>query len=280
MTTKSPGTRGARAGSGFSHVDWRWLVAFARVFVAVISSGPLALRQHGAGLLAGRAVDVVVAEEDLRGGSAGGAELGHVVRVDVDGGVGGLFHKLDGRCLAVGTGYAIGLAFGGLDDQEDTAVVSELLVQLEGEGVTLADDGGAGGILHTHQLGRVHLGLAAASDDPVVQAGEQVGSGDLGLGAEDAAAFLREGQLVPGEDLGGGQRLPHGGQTLEHTLDLGLVGGTYGATVTAVADVLAALHLCSGHALGAAAHLLEGDGRNVLHSGLGFEVRNKGIDKV
>ena len=113
--------------------------------------------------------------------------------------------------------------------------------------------------------GQVLHGSAAAGDDPVVEPGEQVGAGDLGLGAKDAAAFLREGQLVPGEDLGRGQRLPHGGQTLEHALDLGLVGGTYGATVTAVADVLAALHLCSGHALGAAAHLLEGDRRNVLH---------------
>ena len=51
------------------------------------SSGPLALRQHGAGLLAGAGVDEVVAEEDLRGRSAGGAVLGHVVRCDVDGGV-------------------------------------------------------------------------------------------------------------------------------------------------------------------------------------------------
>ena len=51
------------------------------------SCGPLALRQHGAGLLAGAGVDEVVAEEDLRGRSAGGAVLGHVVRGDVDGGV-------------------------------------------------------------------------------------------------------------------------------------------------------------------------------------------------
>jgi len=40
----------------------------------------------------------------------------------------------------VGTGYAVGLAFGGLDDQVDTAVVGEGLVQLEGEGLTLAHE--------------------------------------------------------------------------------------------------------------------------------------------
>ena len=79
------------------------------------SSGPFALGQHDARLLAGGAVDVVVAEEDLRGGG-----------------------------LAVGAGDTVGLAFGGLDHQEDTAVVGQGLVQLEGEGVTLARDGGSG----------------------------------------------------------------------------------------------------------------------------------------
>ena len=54
-------------------------------------SGPLDFCQHGAGFLAGAGVDVVVAEEDLRGRSAGGAVLGHVVRTDVDGLGCGLF---------------------------------------------------------------------------------------------------------------------------------------------------------------------------------------------
>ncbi len=192
-------------------------------------SGPLDFCQHGAGLLAGAGVDVVVAEEDLRGRSAGGAVLGHVVRTDVDGLGGGLFHELDAGGLGVGAGHTVRLAFGGLDDQVDAAVVGEGLVQLEGEGLTLADDGGAGGVLHTDELGRSHGGLATAGDDPVVETGEQVGAADLGLGAQDAAAFLREGQLVPGEDLGGGQALPHGGKTLEHALDLGLFGSADGA---------------------------------------------------
>ncbi len=88
----------------------------------------------------GGAVDVVVAEEDLRGGSAGGAVLGHVVRTDVDGLGGGLFHEFDAGGLGMGAGHTVRLAFGGLDDQVDAAVVGEGLVQLEGEGLTLADE--------------------------------------------------------------------------------------------------------------------------------------------
>ena len=113
------------------------------------SCGPFALGQHGAGLFAGGAVDVVVAEEDLRGGGVGGAVLGHVVGVDVDGGI-----VLDAGGLAVSAGDTVGLAFGGLDYQEDAAVVGEGLVKLEGEGVTLADDGGGGRVLHTQEGGR------------------------------------------------------------------------------------------------------------------------------
>ena len=104
------------------------------------SSGPLDFCQHGAGLFAGAGVDVIVAEEDLRGRSARGAVLGHVFRTDVDGIGGGLFHELDAGCLGMGAGHTVGLAFGGLDDQVDTAVVGEGLVQLEGEGLTLADE--------------------------------------------------------------------------------------------------------------------------------------------
>ena len=111
------------------------------------SSSPGGFSQHDARLLTGGAVDVVVvAEEDLRGGGVGGAVLGHVVGVDVDGGIGGFFNELDAGGLAVGTGDTVGLAFGGLDHQEDAAVVGEGLVELEG--VTLVDDGGGGGVLY------------------------------------------------------------------------------------------------------------------------------------
>lgn len=123
------------------------------------SSGPGGLRQHHARLLSGGGVYVVVAEENLRSRSAGSAVLGHVVGTDVDGGGGGLFDHLDGGSLAVGTAHTVGLTFGGLDDQEDSAVVGRNLIQLEGEGFTLAHDGGRGRVLYTHESGRVVSGV-------------------------------------------------------------------------------------------------------------------------
>ena len=82
------------------------------------SSDPGGFSQHDARLLTGGAVDVVVAEEDLRGGSAGSTVLGHVVGTDVDGGCGGFLNELDAGGLAVGAGDTVGLTFGGFDDQE------------------------------------------------------------------------------------------------------------------------------------------------------------------
>ena len=70
----------------------------------------------------------------------------------------------------MGTGDTVGLTFGGLNHEVDAAVVGEGLVQLEGGGVTLADDGSGGGILHAQEGGRYENRLAAAGDDPVVQA--------------------------------------------------------------------------------------------------------------
>ena len=140
------------------------------------ASGPLALGKHGLGLDAGAGVHQVVAEEDLRRCGAGGTILGHIVGTDVDGSGSGLFDELDGSGLAVSTADAVGLAFGSLDDQVDATVVSGSLVQLEGEGVTLAHDGGRAGSLHGVNLRRSHQNLAAEGDDLVVQAGEQVGA--------------------------------------------------------------------------------------------------------
>ena len=108
------------------------------------SSGPGGFRQHHARLLTGGGVDVVVAEENLRSRSAGSTVLGHVVGTDVDCGGSRLFDHLNGGGLAVGAAHTVGLTFRGLDDQEDTAIVGKSLVQLEGEGVTLARDGGSG----------------------------------------------------------------------------------------------------------------------------------------
>ena len=236
----------------------------------LLTGSPLALGQHGAGLLAGGTVDQVVAEEDLRCCSAGGAMLGDIVGADVHcrGGRGG--DHLDGHSLAVSTGHTVGLAFGGFDDELQVGHVRRDTGQREGEGLTLAGDGRSAKILDTHKCGRISEGGTAAGDDPVVQPGVQVGTGDLGFGAEDGTSLLREGQFVPGEDLVIAQALPLGSELLENALDLSLVSGADRATITAVADVLAALHLSGRNALGAAAHLLEGDGRNVLHNSLSF----------
>ena len=167
----------------------------------LLTSGPSDISQHHARLLTGGGVDVVVAEENLRSRSAGSAVLGHVIGTDVDCGGSGLFDHLDGGSLAVGTAHTVGLTFGGLDDQEDTAIVGKSLVQLEGEGVTLAHDGGRGRVLYTHESGRGGLRRAAAGDNPVVQTGEEVRARDLGGSAQDGAAGLAESELVPRENL-------------------------------------------------------------------------------
>lgn len=198
-------------------------------------------REHGAGLLAGAAVLIVVAEENLGGRSAGSAVLGHVIRTDVDGGSGWLLHHLDGRSIRVSAAYTVGLTFGGLNHEGDAAVVSEGLVQFEGEGLALAHDGGRGRILYAQKRRRHEDRRAAAGDDPVIEPEEQVGTGDLPLGAKNGTGLLRKGQFVPREDVRVGKRLPHGRKTLENSLDLGLVGSPDTAAVPAVADVLAVL---------------------------------------
>ena len=163
-------------------------------------------------------------------------------------------------------GHTVGLAFGGLDDELQVGHVRRDTGQREGEGAALAGDSRSARILDTHECGRIGEGGTAASDDPVVQASEEVRARNLALGAEDGLGLLAQGEFVPSQDLLVRQTAPHGGEPLEHSLDLCLVRGTDTAAVSAVADILAVLHFRSGHALGAAVHLLKGDGRNVLHS--------------
>ena len=91
--------------------------------------------------------------------------------MDVDGDIGGFLNEFDAGGLSVGAGDTVGLTFGSLDDQEDAAVVGQGLVQFEGEGLTLADDGGAGGVLHIDEFGRSHGGLASSSGVPMYGAG-------------------------------------------------------------------------------------------------------------
>ena len=174
---------------------------FQTGMVRLFAGSPLALGQHGTGLLAGCTVDQVVAEEDLRRCSAGSTVLGGIVGRDVHGRGGRGGDHLDGHSLAVGAGHTVGLAFGGLDDELQVGHVRRDTGQRESEGTALAGDGCSARILDTHECGRVGESGTAAGDDPVVQPGVQVGTGDLGFGAEDGTSLLREGQLVPGEDL-------------------------------------------------------------------------------
>ena len=102
----------------------------ARLF----TGSPLALGQHGTGLLAGCTVDQVVAEEDLRRCSAGSTVLGGIVGRDVHGRGGRGGDHLDGHSLAVGAGHTVGLAFGGLDDELQVGHVRRDTGQREGEG--------------------------------------------------------------------------------------------------------------------------------------------------
>lgn len=161
--------------------------------LVAFDDGVLGLGQHRDGAFSGRAVDQEVTEEDLRGGCAERTVLGLVLRLDIDGGVGGFLLHVDLRGLCMGAGHTVGLAFGSLDDEEDAAVVSGSLVKLEGESLVGAHDSCRGGRFYAREGRRGHHYLAATGDDPVIEAGEQVRPGDLGLGSEDGTAFLREG---------------------------------------------------------------------------------------
>lgn len=149
--------------------------------LTTVHDGVLGLGQRRDGALSGRAVDEEVAEEDLRSSSAEGAVLGLVVGLDVDCGIGRLFDHLDLGGLCMSAGHTVALAFGGLDHEEDTAVVGQGLVELEGERLVGADHGRGGWRFHTNEAPRGDHHLAAAGDNPEVQTGEQVGTEILAL---------------------------------------------------------------------------------------------------
>ena len=161
---------------------------------------PLGHGLHGDGGLAGGGVHVEVTEEDLGSTGAQDTLAGFVVGLDVNGGIGGLFHGLDLGGLAVAAAHAVALAFGGLDDKVDAAIVGDGLVQLEGERGAGADDGGLGRSLHTREGRRSGQDGAAQLHNPEVEALEEVQSGDLALGAQDGLGVRAQGGFVPGEE--------------------------------------------------------------------------------
>ena len=73
--------------------------------------------------------------------------------------------------------------------------------------------------IDTYQCGRVGNSVAAAADNPEVEALVEVESGYLGTGAEDGTAGLTLGKVVPCLDLGYGEVLPGLRELLEDTLD-------------------------------------------------------------
>ena len=125
---------------------------------------------------------------------------------------------LDLHGLAVSAGHAVALAFGSLDDELDTAIVSKSLVQLESECGATANDCGGGRTLYPGECRRRGHDGTTELHDPEVEPLEKVQSGNLALCAEHRFGILRKGSLVPREDLLVGERFPHGGQALENAL--------------------------------------------------------------
>ena len=228
-------------------------------------------RQHSAGhllarLLTGGGADVEVAQEYLRIASRRSAALLVVVGLDIDGGGHRSDRFTESRSFAVGAGDAVALGLRSLDDELQVGDIAGDVCQLEGHRRAREDHGRIGRSLNTRE--RRHSGHDAATTvhDPVVQPHEEVAAADLTLGTQHRAALGGAGSGVPGQDLGICQALPSLTQLLEHGLHGRLIARAGAAAVAAVADVLTALDLRCGHALGGARHLFESDRRNVLHS--------------
>lgn len=164
--------------------------------------------EHLSGLLSRGGVDEEVLHEHLWCGLSGLAEEGGVVAEDVEGGVDDLAYTSDLDCLGVGVGDAVGLGCGGHDDELQSGDVRGDGGKLEGECSFGKFYGGFRRCLHSCELGRVGEGLSSAADDPEVEAGVEVGAGDLRCRPEDAASLLGCGHGGPCEDLLVGQAPP------------------------------------------------------------------------
>ena len=92
-------------------------VTYLDRYRSLCPSVKLTLDQNFSRLLTGGGVDVEVLEEDLRVAGGRSAALGLVVRLDVDGGGHRSERRTKGSGLAVGTGDAVALGLGSLDDE-------------------------------------------------------------------------------------------------------------------------------------------------------------------
>ena len=220
-----------------------------------------------AGDLAGGGVHEEPLHEHFRSGFARCSVTGIVVGLEVVLVADGLSRRADADGLAVGTGHAVGLRCAGHDDEPQVGhVLRGLGVEGEGERIGGEGDGRSGRCLDSPECRRVRQGVSSAVDDPVVEPHVEVAAGDLGGCAEDGASCLGLRETGPCEDLLAGEGLPALGELLEYGLDGGLRRSACGSAVAPVADVLAPHGLGGGDSLGGAGHLLECDGRNVLHS--------------
>ena len=235
--------------------------------VGVLCFGELGECHLLAGDFSGGGVDEEPLHEHFRGSFARCSVAGVVVGLEVVLIADGLSRGADADGLGVGAGHAVGLRCAGHDDEPQVGhVLRGLGVEGEGERIGGEGDGRSGRCLDSTKCRRVSQGVASAVDDPVVEPHVEVAAGDLGGGAEDGAAGLGEGEAVPCEDLLVGEGLPALGELLEYGLDGGLGCGARASAVAPVADVLAPHGLGGGDSLCGAGHLLECDGRNVLHS--------------
>lgn len=136
--------------------------------------------EHFAGFFAGFGVDEEVFQEDFWGGGVGGAVLIVEVFFEVV-----LFADcfegladLDG--FSVGAGYSVGLWGGGHYDEFEVGGVFRLAFEFEGELGWGEGYDGFGRCFYALEGWRIGEGFTAAEYDPVVEAGVEVGSGDLG----------------------------------------------------------------------------------------------------
>ena len=209
----------------------------------------LTLHEDISRLLTGGGVDVEVLEEDL--GQTGGrsAALGVVLGLDVDGRVHGGVRVIEGGRLAVSTGDTVALGLGSLDDELEVGHAVGNAREGEGHRGTGDDHSCGCGSIDAAEGGRSGKHIATAIHDPIVEAEEEVGTGDLALGAKDGLALGGIGRSVPGEDLLVGETVPSLRKLLEDGLHGRLVGGAGSAAITTVADVLASAGLGRGYAL-------------------------------
>jgi len=210
-------------------------------------------------LLAGSSIYVEILEEDLGSAGARSAILGVVLGLDVDGACHGSVRAVECGSFAVGAGDTVALGLRSLDDELQVSDAFRNAGKSELHSTRCESYAGIGRSLYTRERRNAGHDVATAVDDPVVEPHEEVAAADLALGAEHRAAFGSVSCSIPRENLSIGQASPRLAKALEHGLYRSLVAGAGAPAIATVTDVLTALDLRCGHALGGARHLFESD---------------------